>query len=199
MNSSRSWLWRIFVSRARWKSSAGFIRRAVISIIRRYLQSIRADGMFPYRLCRRNNLQGRVAQVECKPPRSIMNSQERLLLESLDALLRLDAVQAQVHPIVERVAHELACQPLAPMAWEPIPLSIYGTSLPPSIRSSWVFILRAGATTGAERHPNSHQRMMSYHGTGDLQTGGDGHWQSLTHAGLDRLGKALPRCEIIVG
>jgi hypothetical protein len=64
------------------------------------------------------------------------------------------------------------------MAWEPIPLSIYGNSLPPPIRSSWVFILRAGATTGAERHPNSHQRMMSIQGTGDMQTGGEGRWQS---------------------
>jgi hypothetical protein len=50
--------------------------------------------------------------------------------------------------------------------------------LPPFIRSSWVFILRAGATTGAERHPNSHQRVMSFRGKGDLQTGGEGKWQS---------------------
>jgi hypothetical protein len=64
------------------------------------------------------------------------------------------------------------------MAWEPIPLSIYGESLPAFIRSSWVFVLRAWATTGAERHPNSHQRMMSFRGIGDLQTEDDGHWQS---------------------
>lgn len=64
------------------------------------------------------------------------------------------------------------------MAWEPIPLSMYGGSLPALVRSSWVFILRAGATTGAERHPNSQQRMMSYRGTGDLQTGGEDRWQS---------------------
>lgn len=64
------------------------------------------------------------------------------------------------------------------MAWEPIPQSVFDASLPPAIQSSWVFVLRAGAVTGAERHPNSHQRMMSYQGTGDLQTGGDGRWQS---------------------
>jgi len=64
------------------------------------------------------------------------------------------------------------------IAWEPIPLSVFGEALPVAIRSSWVFILRAGAITGAERHPNSHQRMMSYRATGDLQTGGEGKWQS---------------------
>ena len=56
------------------------------------------------------------------------------------------------------------------MAWEPIPLTLFRGALPALIRSSWVFILRAGANTGAERHPNSHQRMMSFEGTGDLQT-----------------------------
>jgi len=38
--------------------------------------------------------------------------------------------------------------------------------------------LRAGADTGAERHPNSHQRMMSFEGSGDLQTGEPERWQS---------------------
>jgi hypothetical protein len=107
-----------------------------------------------------------------------MTPQERSLLEALDAVLRSDAVCARIQPIVERVARQLASLRTGTMAWEPIPLSVYGDSLPPAIRSSWVFLLRAGATTGAERHPNSHQRMMSYQGTGDLQTGGDGRWQS---------------------
>jgi hypothetical protein len=76
------------------------------------------------------------------------------------------------------VQRKLAQDRAAAMAWEPIPLSVYGESLPAFIRSSWVFVLRAWATTGAERHPNSHQRMMSFRGIGDLQTGDDGHWQS---------------------
>ncbi len=50
--------------------------------------------------------------------------------------------------------------------------------MPAGIRSAWVFILRVGANTGAERHPNSHQRMMSFDGTGDLQVGGEGNWES---------------------
>jgi hypothetical protein len=107
-----------------------------------------------------------------------MSPQERRLLEALDLGLRSEAVRARIDPIVKRAAQKLAQDRTATMAWELIPLSEYGNTLPPPIRSSWVFILRAGATTGAERHPNSHQRMMSYRGTGDLQTGGEGRWQS---------------------
>ena len=55
------------------------------------------------------------------------------------------------------------------MAWEPIPLTVYGGAVPDAIKSSWVFVLRASANTGAERHPNSHQRMMSFQGSGDMQ------------------------------
>jgi hypothetical protein len=50
--------------------------------------------------------------------------------------------------------------------------------LPAVIRSSWVFVLRARATTGAERHPRSHQRMMSYRGEGDFQIWIEGRWRS---------------------
>ena len=107
-----------------------------------------------------------------------MNPTERKLFEALDVILQSDAVCNRIDSIVERVAHKLAQDRTAAMAWEPIPLEVYGQSLPPGMRSSWVFILRAGATTGAERHPNSHQRMMSYRETGNLQTGGPGRWHS---------------------
>jgi len=46
------------------------------------------------------------------------------------------------------------------------------------IRSSWVFVLRARSASGAERHPNSYQRVMSYHGYGDFQVWSDGAWRS---------------------
>jgi hypothetical protein len=107
-----------------------------------------------------------------------MTALERSLLESLDAMIRPNAIRAPIQSVVQRVGRELERNHSAPMAWEPIPLALYGDALPPPIRSSWVFILRAGATTGAERHPNSHQRMMSFQGTGDIQTGGEGCWQS---------------------
>jgi hypothetical protein len=51
-------------------------------------------------------------------------------------------------------------------------------TLPPAIQSSWVFALRGKSASGAERHPNSHQRVMSYHGLGDLQIRLADNWRS---------------------
>jgi len=107
-----------------------------------------------------------------------MTREERSRLESLDAVLRSDNVREQIRPIVERIRAELARKKEALMAWEPIPLTVFDRALPSEIRSAWVFVLRAGANTGAERHPNSHQRMMSFEGGGDMQTGEPGKWKS---------------------
>src|SRR5215472_1969897 len=110
--------------------------------------------------------------------KSPMTKAERSVLETLDEIVRSDNVRTQLLPIIERIRAELARKPDALMAWEPVPLDTFGQRLSPSIRSGWVFVLRAGADTGAERHPNSHQRMMSFEGSGDLQTGEPGNWQS---------------------
>jgi len=107
-----------------------------------------------------------------------MTKEERSRLEALDTALRSESVREHIRSVVVRVRGELAQKKTALMSWEPIPLNIFVTTLPPEIRSAWVFVLRAGADTGAERHPNSHQRMMSFEGTGDLQTGEPGKWRS---------------------
>ncbi|PYK02486.1 MAG: hypothetical protein DME63_06505 [Verrucomicrobia bacterium] len=87
--------------------------------------------------------------------------EERSLLEMLDKIVRSEKVHAQILPILERGRTQLARRPNSLMAWEPIALETFG-AFPSAIRSGWVFILRAGSDTGAERHPNSHQRMMSF-------------------------------------
>jgi len=107
-----------------------------------------------------------------------MTAEERLQLESLDAALQSGSVRDHIRSVVVRVSKALARRKDALMSWEPVPLQIFVTTLPPETRSAWVFVLRAGADTGAERHPNSHQRMMSFEGSGDLQTGEPGKWQS---------------------
>ncbi|PYL71202.1 MAG: hypothetical protein DMF26_19880 [Verrucomicrobia bacterium] len=107
-----------------------------------------------------------------------MTAEERSRLELLDAALRSDSVREHTRSVVVRVREQLARRKDALMSWEPVPLDVFATTLPPEIRSAWVFVLRAGADTGAERHPNSHQRMMSFEGSGDLQTGRPGKWQS---------------------
>jgi hypothetical protein len=109
---------------------------------------------------------------------TMRDAAESILLQTLNAALRRDSVATKLKPVVERLLTSLAANASAPMVWENVPLQIYGSDLPRQIRSSWVFILRAGATTGAERHPNSHQRMVSLQGVGDLQTGRPGRWQS---------------------
>jgi hypothetical protein len=107
-----------------------------------------------------------------------MTLEERTRLESIDMALQSEAVREQIRPIVERVRAELVRKKEAVMTWEPIPLTVFGRALPHEIRSAWVFVLRAGVDTGAERHPNSHQRMMSFEGSGDMQTGEPGQWKS---------------------
>jgi hypothetical protein len=98
-----------------------------------------------------------------------MTTGEREIVVRLDQILRSEKVRTLIRPVAERVRAKLSRKPGALMAWEPIPLTIYDGTLPGAIKSSWVFVLRAGANTGAERHPNSHQRMMSFQGSGDMQ------------------------------
>ena len=108
-----------------------------------------------------------------------MEPEERARLEKLDAIVRLDELRAEIYLIVDRVCTALSEKPEALMTWEPIPLDIFRQKLPREIRSGWIFVLRAGADTGAERHPNSHQRMMTLHGSGDMRVRAL-HGESLT-------------------
>ena len=110
-----------------------------------------------------------------------MTADERARLETLDAVVRSNELRAKIKAVVDRVGAALAQKPEAVMTWEPIPLETFRQKLPREIRSSWIFVLRAGADTGAERHPNSHQRMMTLHGTGDMRVRAgltSSQWQS---------------------
>jgi hypothetical protein len=102
-----------------------------------------------------------------------MEPKERARLEKLDTIVRSDELHTKIGPVVDRVCTALSRKPEALMTWEPIPLDIFRQKLPREIRSGWIFVLRAGADTGAERHPNSHQRMMTLHGSGDMRVRAD--------------------------
>ena len=106
-----------------------------------------------------------------------MTKEERAVLEALDTIVRSEPVQAQIRPVVERVRSDLARKSDALMTWEPIALETFDA--PASIRSGWIFILRSGVDTGAERHPNSHQRMMTLAGTGDMKIDATGKPQDV--------------------
>ena len=106
------------------------------------------------------------------------DDEEGEVLRLLDARLAQPAVREALAKAASHVERRLAVDTLAVMAWEPVPLPTFEGSLPGGIRSCWVFILRGGSVTGAERHPNSRQRMMSYRNRGDLHTRPGGEWQS---------------------
>jgi hypothetical protein len=107
-----------------------------------------------------------------------MDQEEFRILEALDLAVKSEAIRPKIQAIVARVEQKLRESPNDVLAWEPIPLDFYTAPLPETIRSSWVFMLRASTTTGPERHPNSHQRMMSYRGSGDFQTRPADDWCS---------------------
>ena len=106
-----------------------------------------------------------------------MDANERLLLEGLDSAVCEPAARRVIEALADRLLARLEQDPAASMCMEPVPLETYAT-LPASIRSSWVFVLRRSSTSGAERHPNSHQRVMSLRHQADLQTWEDGRWRS---------------------
>jgi hypothetical protein len=103
---------------------------------------------------------------------------EKRTLAALDPIMRRAGVRAVIDAAAERVEKTLRAAPGAQMAWETVPLSTFDPGLPETIRSSWVFILRDGAVTGAERHPNSVQRTLSWRGAGDLMTRTGDRWTS---------------------
>lgn len=107
-----------------------------------------------------------------------MDLKERKILEILDSAVNDSRISHKINEIVERVEKQLENNPNEIMAWEGIPLDLYNYELPEEIKSSWVFILRKNLVTGAERHPNSIQRMMSYKGYGDFQTKPGEKWES---------------------
>ena len=99
------------------------------------------------------------------------------LIPILDRAVWRALTAGRLDAVTRRVRAALLRDDTLRLAWEPVPLEVY-RDLPDEIRSSWVFVLRAGTTTGAERHPNSVQRVMSFRGEADLQTWEDGRWRS---------------------
>ena len=104
---------------------------------------------------------------------------EASILRRLDAAASTPAALGILGRIAARVLAILDRAPGEIEAWEAVPLEAYGTgALPSDVRSSWVFALRRGVETGAERHPNSRQRMFGWSGGGDFQVHDGERWVS---------------------
>ena len=106
------------------------------------------------------------------------SARETRTLEILDRLVQQVTVRRELDATADRLEARLAAERSQPLVWQSIPLSLYGATVPPGIQSSWVFVLRRNSISGAERHPNSIQRVMSYRGTADLQTRPEERWIS---------------------
>ena len=106
------------------------------------------------------------------------SAKEGELLRSLDAAVFAPECAAALRTICDRALAILERSPREIEAWEAVPLELYGRDFPAEIRSSWVFVLRRGVTTGAERHPNSVQRMVSWSGGADFQVHDGERWVS---------------------
>ena len=106
------------------------------------------------------------------------SARETRTLEILDTLVQQATVRRELDAIADTLKARSAVERSEPLVWQPIPLSLYGVTVPPGIQSSWVFVLRRNSISGAERHPNSIQRVMSYRGTADLQTRPGQRWIS---------------------
>ena len=80
---------------------------------------------------------------------------------------------------------------MQPQAWEPLSLGTLGFDTPSDARSCWVFVLRAAATFGAERHPNSHQRTIALSGAALFEVFVDGRWSPWPISGETESGSAV--------
>ena len=90
------------------------------------------------------------------------------VVRALDKLVRTDSAAAAIGAALASVVQQLEASTRL-MAWKVIPLEVFSGGLPQGIRSCWIFVIRAGAITGAERHPNSHQRSFSLIGSGTFE------------------------------
>jgi hypothetical protein len=102
---------------------------------------------------------------------------ERDILEALDRRIRAPRAASFLSKLTAEVSATLQRDPVARLAWHTVPLDIY-EDLPAGIASSWIFVLRAGCSSGAERHPNSIQRVMSLGGSADMRTWNGERWVS---------------------
>jgi len=120
-----------------------------------------------------------------------MDAEERKTIETLDTIVRQPRVAKVLEAAVREAQEELAQNPEAVSVSVAVPLDVYGEGLPKVIQSSRVFVLRARAKSKRERHPNSHQRVLSYRGAGEIRTLEATAWRShfITNepsAGIDK-------------
>jgi hypothetical protein len=123
--------------------------------------------------------------------KEVAATSELRIIVALDGALRSPEIQEMLEKLSREIEMELQREKEKVIVWRSVPLSIFPDEFPVQIRSSWVFGIQAKRETGAERHPRSHQRMMSYRGTGDMQVWDGKRWISrqLVSDSNEKMGK----------
>ncbi len=103
---------------------------------------------------------------------------ELKILNALDTILQKSKIEGCIDGFAHDIQFELENNKERVLVWRSVPFSLFQGALPEHIRSSWVFGIQEGMKTGAERHPRSRQRMVSYQGSGDLQVWDGKRWIS---------------------
>lgn len=128
-----------------------------------------------------------------------IDKNEQAILTALNKFLEIPSLRKRIETTARRLERKLEADPAATMTWAVLPLGRLSHSLPRTIYSAWVFVLRARTVTGAERHPNSRQRTHSWRGRANFQTSVDGRrWranrmQSDPGARFDERWLSIPR------
>jgi len=120
-----------------------------------------------------------------------MDENEHELVALLEDLSVTDSAQSAIERAVAQAKQELKDKEEKLGGSVQLPLSVFGDKLPPFIKSCRVFVLRGGTEFKIERHPNSHQRVLSLEGSGEIRVfHDDGTWTasfgSVRQAPLDK-------------
>jgi len=98
-----------------------------------------------------------------------MDHREKGFLKKIEALIDGEKARVAVHKAVQETKSMLDADPERLTAAVQVMLSVFGDGLPSEIKSCRVFALRAGLKSRTECHPNSHQRVLSLAGTGEIR------------------------------
>ena|ERR1044072_3006646 len=78
--------------------------------------------------------------------------------------------RSEVHSLIADLKQQLPRTP-EPFVWATIDLQSVTTTLPYTIRSGWIFVLKKDVPSGCHYHPNSIQNMVMIEGEGTSKVG----------------------------
>lgn len=110
-------------------------------------------------------------------------------LEKLNSAVEFLIDQKTIQETIARLSKEVD-HSQEPFVWSVIGLNSILRSLPETIKSGWIFVLRKNVSSGCHYHPNSTQHMAVIKGRGVQKVGGQSkrlvEFQSQNHSASDK-------------